>query len=313
MTGKALAKREEKQSLKRRIRKYWPLMVMMLPAILFFIVFCYQPMYGALLAFKDCKISEGILGSEWVGLEHFQRLFSSSTFWNVMRNTLCISALKLVFGFFPPIIFALLLKEVKFPWLRRVTQTCSYLPYFISWIIMAGILKEILSQNGVLNQIVGLFGGESQIWLSQPQYFWTILVVSEVWKSFGWNSIIYFSALSGIDEQLYEAASLDGATRLQKALRITLPLLIPVITINLILSMANILNAGFDQIFNLQNDSVSSVANIIDTYVYELGIQSRDYSLSTAVGLFKSVIAMILMVVTNFVAKKINGEDYTLW
>ena len=230
-----------------------------------------------------------------------------------MRNTMAISSLKLVFGFFPPILFALLLKEIKIPWLRKLTQTCSYLPYFISWIIMAGILKEILSQNGVMNQIVTMFGGEPHVWLSEPQYFWAILVISDIWKGFGWGSIIYFSALSGIDEQLYEAAALDGASRFQRALRITLPLLVPVITINLILSMSGILNAGFDQIFNLQNNAVDSVANIIDTYVYELGVQSRDYSMSTAIGLFKSVIALILMVTTNGIARKINGEDYTLW
>lgn len=304
---------KQKESLKKRIRKYWPLMIMMLPAILFFAIFCYQPMYGAILAFKDYKISQGIMGSDWIGFDHFMKLFSSRNFWQVMKNTLGISALKLIFGFFPPILFALLLKEIKIPLLRKITQTCSYLPYFISWIVMAGIMKEFLSQNGVLNQIVTLFGGEPQIWLSEPQYFWTILIVSEIWKGFGWGSIIYFSALSGIDQQLYEAAALDGASRLQRAVKITLPLLIPVITINLILSMANILNAGFDQIFNLQNDSVMSVARIIDTYVYELGVQSRDYGLSTAVGLFKSVIAFILMVVTNAIAKKINGEDYTLW
>lgn len=311
--ARAVSKRQTGRELGKRMKKYWPLLVMMLPGILFFLVFCYGPMYGILLAFKDYKISQGILGSPWVGLEYFDRIFHSRTFWEVMRNTMAISSLKLVFGFFPPILFALLLKEIKIPWLRKLTQTCSYLPYFISWIIMAGILKEILSQNGVMNQIVTMFGGEPHVWLSEPQYFWAILVISDIWKGFGWGSIIYFSALSGIDEQLYEAAALDGASRFQRALRITLPLLVPVITINLILSMSGILNAGFDQIFNLQNNAVDSVANIIDTYVYELGVQSRDYSMSTAIGLFKSVIALILMVTTNGIARKINGEDYTLW
>ena len=226
------------------------------------------------------------MGSDWVGLYYFQKLFSSSRFWSVLGNTLVISLLKLILGFFPPIIFALLLNEIKTPWFKKLTQTCSYLPYFISWIILAGIIKEIFSTNGVINQIV---------------------------IAFGWGSIIYISALSGIDPQLYEAAALDGAGRWKKMLYITLPGLIPVITINLILSMAGVLNAGFDQIFNLTNSSVKSVADIIDTYVYELGVQKRDYSLSTAVGLFKSVVALILILLTNFTAKKINGKDYTLW
>ena len=199
-----------------------------------------------------------------------------------------------------------------FDYLNRevFTQDASYLP---DTIILAGIIKEIFSTNGVINQIVTSFGGEAQVWLSKKQYFRTILVSTDIWKGFGWGSIIYISALSGIDPQLYEAAALDGAGRWKKMLYITLPGLIPVITINLILSMAGVLNAGFDQIFNLTNSSVKSVADIIDTYVYELGVQKRDYSLSTAVGLFKSVVALILILLTNFTAKKINGKDYTLW
>ena len=307
-------KKQREQTFKlRSFKKYKVLYFMMIPALLYFIIFCYTPMYGILMAFKDYKISKGVMGSDWVGLYYFQKLFSSSRFWSVLGNTLIISLLKLILGFFPPIIFALLLNEIKTPWFKKLTQTCSYLPYFISWIILAGIIKEIFSTNGVINQIVTSFGGEAQVWLSKKQYFRTILVSTDIWKGFGWGSIIYISALSGIDPQLYEAAALDGAGRWKKMLYITLPGLIPVITINLILSMAGVLNAGFDQIFNLTNSSVKSVADIIDTYVYELGVQKRDYSLSTAVGLFKSVVALILILLTNFTAKKINGKDYTLW
>lgn len=302
-----------RQPLKKRMIKYKALIIMMLPAILFFIVFCYAPMYGIVLAFKDYNISKGIMGSDWVGLFYFEKLFSSSRFWEVLKNTLVISILKLVIGFFPPVIFALLLNEIQVKWFKKLTQTASYLPYFISWIVMAGMIKEIFSANGVFNQLVTAFGGEAQIWLSKKSCFRTILVSTDIWKNFGWGSIIYISAMSAIDPQLYEAASLDGAGRLQKMLRITLPSLIPVITINLILSMGGVLNAGFDQIFNLSNSSVKSVADIIDTYVYELGIQNRDYSLSTAVGLFKSVVAMLLVLGTNFIARRINGEEYTLW
>lgn len=301
------------QPFGKRVVKYRALIVMILPALIFFAVFCYMPMYGVVLAFKDYSISKGIMGSDWVGLYYFRRLFSSERFWEVLGNTLVISLLKLVIGFFPPIIFALLLNEIKTKWFKKLTQTASYLPYFISWIVMAGIIREMFSANGVVNQIVTTFGGEAQIWLSKKEYFRTILVGTDIWKGFGWGSIIYISALSGIDPQLYEAASLDGAGRIKKMLYITLPCLVPVITINLILSMGGVLNAGFDQIFNLVNPSVKSVADIIDTYVYELGIQKRDYSLSTAVGLFKSVIALIMVLGTNFAAKKINGEEFTLW
>lgn len=301
------------EPLGKRVMKYRALIVMILPALLFFAVFCYVPMYGVVLAFKDYSISKGIMGSDWVGLYYFNRLFSSDRFWEVLGNTLVISLLKLVIGFFPPILFALLLNEIRTKWFKKLTQTASYLPYFISWIVMAGIIREMFSANGVINQIVTAFGGEAQIWLSKKEYFRTILVSTDIWKGFGWGSIIYISALSGIDPQLYEAASLDGAGRIKKMLYITLPCLVPVITINLILSMGGVLNAGFDQIFNLVNPSVKSVADIIDTYVYELGIQKRDYSLSTAVGLFKSVIALIMVLGTNFAAKKINGEEFTLW
>lgn len=297
----------------KRIRKYWPLLLMMLPAIVLLIIFCYIPMSGILMAFEDYKIKFGLFGSEFVGLKHFRELFASKQFWQVISNTLYISVLKLVLGFFPPILFALLLKEIRIPWFRKLTQTFSYLPYFISWIIMAGIIREMFSTNGAFNQIIGLFGVQPQVWLSIKETFVPILVGTDIWKNFGWNSIIYFSALSAIDPVLYEAASLDGASRLKMATRITLPCLIPTITIQLILSMSGVMNAGFDQVFNLSNSAVTSVANIIDTYVYTLGIQQLNYSVSTAVGLFKSVIALLLMISTNWIAKKINGEEFTLW
>ena len=262
-------------------------------------------MYGILMAFKDYKISRGVMGSDWVGLYYFQKLFSSSRFWSVLGNTLVISLLKLILGFFPPIIFALLLNEIKTPWFKKLTQTCSYLPYFISWIILAGIIKEIFSTNGVINQIVIAFGGEAQVWLSKKQYFRTILVSTDIWKGFGWGSIIYISALSGIDPQLYEAAALDGAGRWKKMFYITLPGLIPVITINLILSMAGVLNAGFDQIFNLYSPAVYEVGDIIDTYVYRAGLLEMNYSLSTAVGLMKSAISIVLILTSNRLAYKL--------
>ncbi len=312
-TAESSVRKAKADPLGKRLKRYWPLLVMMLPAIILIIVFNYIPMSGVLMAFENYKIKKGIFGSSFVGLENFRTLFASKQFWQVIQNTLFISILKLGIGFFPPIVFALLLKEIKTQWFRKLTQTFSYLPYFISWIIMAGIIKEMFSTNGAFNQIVGLFGVKPQVWLSVKSAFVPILVGTDIWKNFGWNSIIYFAALSAIDPVLYEAASLDGANRFKMATQITLPCLIPTITIQLILSMSGVMNAGFDQIFNLSNSAVASVANIIDTYVYTLGIEQIKYSLSTAVGLFKSVIALILMVSTNWIAKKINGEEFTLW
>ena len=302
-----------RSSFARRLRKYWPLMLMMIPGIVYYIIFHYMPMYGVVLAFKDFKIRTGIMNSPWVGFKYFEKMFSSAKFWSVVQNTLIISLSKLFWGFFPPILMAVLLNETPGKRFRSVVQTVSYLPHFISWVIMAGIIIDMTSLNGPINSLISFFGGERVMWMAKKDTFRTLLVITDIWKGFGWGSIIYFAALSGIDPQQYEAAALDGAGRIRRVVYITLPNLVPIITIQLILSMSGIMNAGFDQIFNMQNAAVSEVSDIIDTYVYNLGVQERNYSLSTAVGLFKSVIALVLMVVTNFAAKAINGESYTLW
>ncbi len=301
------------RSLWRRVKKYHILLMMLVPGIIYYIIFHYLPMYGVTLAFKDFKIRQGILNSPWVGMKYFDKLFASKKFWSVVENTLIISILKLVCGFFPPILLAVALNETPGKRFRSVVQTVSYLPNFISWVIMAGIIIDLTSLNGPINSLIAAFGGERVMWMAQKSTFRALLVMTDIWKGFGWGSIIYFAALSGIDPQQYEAASIDGAGRLRLIWYVTLPNLVPVITIQLILSMSGIMNAGFDQIFNMSNAAVSEVCDIIDTYVYNLGVQERNYSLSTAVGLFKSVIALVLMLVTNFTAKALNGESYTLW
>lgn len=297
----------------RRIKKYRVLLCMLIPGIVYYIIFHYLPMYGVTLAFKNFKIRQGILASPWVGMAHFNKLFQSAKFWTVVQNTLIISLLKLGFGFFPPIILAILLNETPGRRFRSVVQTVSYLPHFISWVVMAGIIIDMTSLNGPVNAVVKLVGGQPVMWMAQKETFRALLVLTDIWKGFGWGSIIYFAALSGIDPQQYEAAAIDGAGRLRRIFYITLPNLVPIITIQLILSMSGIMNAGFDQIFNMTNSAVSDVCDIIDTYVYNLGVQNRDYSLSTAVGLFKSVIALVLMLVANAAARAMNGESYTLW
>lgn len=286
---------------------------MMVPAVIYYIIFNYAPMYGVLLAFKDFKITQGILGSPWVGFKHFEMIFEDPYFYTVLRNTLIISVYKLLFGFPVPVLFALMLSEITSTKFKRVVQTVSYLPHFISWVVLGGIFFTIFSLDGPVNMIVHLFGGEKALFLADERYFRTILVVTSIFQGFGWGSIIYFAALSNIDPQLHEAAVMDGAGRFQRMFHISIPMLAPVIAIMLILSMSGILDAGFDQIFNMYNVKVYNVADIIDTYVYRKGLVEMDYSYATAVGLFKSVIALLLIVTVNTVVKRLGGKEHALW
>ncbi|MEK5641559.1 protein lplB [Paenibacillus rhizosphaerae] len=298
---------------RKKIKQYRVLLLMMVPAVIYYIIFNYAPMYGVLLAFKDFKITQGILGSPWVGFKHFEMIFEDPYFYTVLRNTLIISVYKLLFGFPVPVLFALMLSEITSTKFKRVVQTVSYLPHFISWVVLGGIFFTIFSLDGPVNMIVHLFGGEKALFLADERYFRTILVVTSIFQGFGWGSIIYFAALSNIDPQLHEAAVMDGAGRFQRMFHISIPMLAPVIAIMLILSMSGILDAGFDQIFNMYNVKVYNVADIIDTYVYRKGLVEMDYSYATAVGLFKSVIALLLIVTVNTVVKRLGGKEHALW
>lgn len=292
--------------------KYKILYLMLLPGMLYYLIFSYLPMYGVTLAFKDFLILEGILGSPWVGLQHFQDLFTDPYFYSVLKNTIIISLYKLVFGFPVPILFALFLSEIASVKFKKVVQTVSYLPHFISWVVLGGIFFTIFSLEGPVNAIVKLLGGDPVLFLADPTYFRTVLVVTSIFQGFGWGSIIYFAAISNIDPQLYEAAIMDGAGRFKRMFYISIPMLFPVIAIMLILSMSGILDAGFDQIFNMYNVQVYSVADIIDTYVYRQGLVEMNYSRATAIGLFKSVIALIMIVVVNKIVKVMDRES-SLW
>ncbi|MBJ9992342.1 ABC transporter permease [Paenibacillus sp. S28] len=298
---------------RKKIKQYRVLLLMIVPAVIYYMIFNYAPMYGVLLAFKDFKITQGILGSPWVGFKHFKMIFEDPYFYTVLRNTLIISVYKLLFGFPVPILFALMLSEITSTKFKRVVQTVSYLPHFISWVVLGGIFFTIFSLDGPVNMIVHLFGGEKALFLADERYFRTILVVTSIFQGFGWGSIIYFAALSNIDPQLHEAAVMDGAGRFQRMFHISIPMLAPVIAIMLILSMSGILDAGFDQIFNMYNVKVYNVADIIDTYVYRKGLVEMDYSYATAVGLFKSVIALILIVTVNTIVKRLGGKEHALW
>ncbi|WP_342774510.1 ABC transporter permease [Paenibacillus piri] len=283
---------------------------LILPGMLYFLIFDYIPMFGIIIAFKDISPFEGvqaIFTGEWVGFKHFVRFWNSYYFWNVMRNTLLISLYKLFFGFPASIVLALLLNELRHAVFKRIVQTISYLPHFISTVVVAGLVMMVLSTDrGLLNAIVVFLGGEPVHFLGDPAYFRGILVISHVWQSIGWGSILYLAAMSGIDPGLYEAAKMDGAGRYRQMWHITLPGITHVIVIMLIFSIGGLLNAGFEKVLLLYSPAVYEVADIIDTYVYREGLLSLNYSFATAVGLFKNVLAMFLILGANYIAKKMN-------
>jgi len=307
------SKTRDAKSKRYAFKKYRVLLIMMIPAILYVTIFNYVPIYGLLIAFEDFQITKGFFGSPWVGFANFEKAFQDPYFYQVLKNTVLISLYRMLWGFPIPIIFALLLSEIKNMKFKKFVQTASYLPHFISWIILGGIFMSILSLEGPINAIFGLFGVDPILFMADTGYFRAILVISSILASFGWSSIIYFAAISGIDPHLHEAAVVDGAGRMKRMMYITIPLLMPVISIMLVLSMSGILDAGFDQIFNMYNPQVYDVADIIDTYVYRKGLVDMDYGYATAVGLFKSAIGLILMLSANGLARRMGGGDYTLW
>lgn len=287
------------------------LILLFAPTLIYFFIFKYLPMYGIIIAFKEYRIIDGIVGSPWVGLTNFTRLLSGSGFINVLSNTLIISFYKMLIGFPAPIILALLLNEVTNRKFKRINQTISYLPHFLSWVVLAGIVYEILSIRGPVNYFVTLLGGKESLIMGDTSLFRGILIVSDIWKEVGWGAVIYLATISGINPNLYEAATIDGAGRFRKVWNITVPCMLPMIMVLLILRVGRVLDAGFDQIFNMYNSLVYSVADIIDTYVYRAGFVEMDYSYSTAAGLFKNVIGFILILTTNRISKTFG--DYGIW
>ena len=298
---------------KKRLRTDYMLCAMLIPGFIYLIVFEFLPLFGLVIGFQDFQLAKGIFHSKWIGLENFKYLFTMyPNFWRIVKNTVQIAGLKLIFGFTAPIIVTLMLNEVRHSHYKRSIQTLVYIPHFISWVILAGVLRTILDpENGVINYIINLFGHESIYFLGDSSLFRGVLVVSDVWKSFGWGTIIYMAALTGIDPALYEAAIIDGAGRFKRAWYITLPGIMPIIILNLILSVPSILNAGFDQIFNLYNERVYKVADVLDTFIYRLGIVEAQYDLSTAIGLVKSVISAILLIISYQAANRLY--DYKVF
>lgn len=299
---------------KKLLRKMWHyrhIYLMLLPVIVFYVVYNYVPMYGIVLAWKDWRPKYGVLGSPWIGWENFETLFSQQLLKRAIRNTVVISGLKLLICFPFPILCALLLNEIMSKRFKKFVQTCMYLPNFISWVILGGIVKMVLAMDdGLINNIIAACGGERVSFLTEPGAFYAILIASELWKGTGWGTIIYTAAIAGIDPTLYEAAKIDGCKRGGLILHITFPMILPVCTVMFIMQLSNIMNAGFDPVYNLYNKNVYETADIIDTYIYRLFTESKGgngYALSTALGFFKTVINFFFLLAGNFITKKING------
>ncbi len=298
--------------LPRSIRKNWDLYLLILPVVAYFIILKYLPMYGIQIAFKDFSASKGIWGSEWAGLKHFIRFFNNYQFWTLIKNTVGISLYSLAFAFPAPIIFALMLNEVKSRWFRKSVQSITFAPHFLSTVVVVGMIMAFLSpSSGLVNNFIRLLGGETQYFMTDPAAFRPIYVFSDIWQHMGFNSVIYIAALAGIDIQLYEAATIDGANKFQRLIYVTIPCLIPTATIMLIRQFGSIMDVGFEKVFLMQNDLNRSASSVISTYVYETGLLGAQFSFSAAVGLFNAVINFGLIILVNKMARKLS--DTSLW
>lgn len=297
-----------KKSLGQRISRDFKLnkfkYLLIIPVLIYLALFCYKPMYGLIIAFKNYKPTRGIWGSSWVGTLWFEQFFNDIYFWRLLRNTFVLSGLTIIFGFPAPIILALLLNEVRSNKFKRTVQTITYMPYFISLVVMCSLIKIYCQEDGLFSQIIEIFGGTRRNLMIDPNAFRPIYVLSDIWQGIGWNSIIYLAALSGIDQEQYEAARIDGANRFQQMLHITLPGIMPTISILFVLRMGGILNVGYEKVLLLYTPSTYEVADVFSTYIYRIGLESQKYSLSTAVGLFNTMVNIVFLFLTNWISNK---------
>ncbi|MFC0215284.1 ABC transporter permease [Paenibacillus chartarius] len=294
-----------------RMKVYWPLYVMAIPGIIFLIVFKYIPLAGSVIAFKDYSVFRGFMDSPWVGLKHFATLFRYPDFARVFGNTLVLGFLRIVIVFPVPVLLALMINEIRKSALKKGIQTALYVPHFLSWVIVAGIVFDLFSLSGLFNVVLGWFHYDPVLVMQESAYFRVVYVLTSIWKDAGWGTVVYMAAISAIDPQLYESAMIDGASRFKQIRLITFPLLLPTVLVLLLLEIGNFLDLGFDQVFNLQTPMTYSVGDILDTYVFRTGIQQAQYSFATAVGLFQSVIGFILVYIFNRLSKKVS--DGGLW
>ena len=282
--------------------------IILIPVIAYYVLFAYVPMFGNIMAFQDYKITRGIFESNFVGFKHFNSFLNDVYFWRLIKNTIRINVYGLVFGFPAPIIFALLLNEVRNISFKKTVQTITYMPHFISTVIICGMITSFVAREGVINSIIVSLGGSPLEFMTDPKYFVGIYTISGIWQNMGWSSIIYISALSSIDQELYEAASIDGASRWKQTIHITIPGILPTVSILLIMQIGQMLSVGFEKVMLLYNPSIYETADIISTYVYRQGILGANYSYSAAVGLFNSVVNFILLVSVNAFSRKISGN-----
>lgn len=292
---------------KQRWKADFPLYLMLALPVLFVFIFKYIPMFGIVISFKDYLPAKGIFGSKWCGLENFEVLFHMPGFFQTLRNTVVISLWKIVLGVIVPVVFTILLNEISKNWVKRSVQTLIYLPHFVSWVLLAGIFGKLLSGTGIVNQLLEFFGTGPIIFLGDNQWFQPTLIITNIWKEFGYGTIVYLAAISGVNEDLYEAAQIDGAGHWQQMWHVTLPGIVPIILLMSALSMGNVLNAGFDQIFNLYSPVVYESGDILDTLVYRMGFDSGEFGISTAASLFKSLISCAMVVASYKIAWKTSG------
>ncbi|MDD6034104.1 MAG: ABC transporter permease subunit [Oscillospiraceae bacterium] len=299
--------------LKRDLSRNYLIYLLALPALVYYFIYHYWPMYGAVIAFKDFSPAMGIWGSPWAGTKYFQQFFNSAFFIRTLRNTLMISLYSILWSFPAPILLALLMNEIRSTLFKRTVQTVTYMPHFISTVVICGMLIDFCSMNGLFNSFTQLLGMEAFNFLMKPELFRTIYIASGIWQEVGWGSIIYLAALTSIDASLYEAARIDGAGRFRQMTSITLPGIAPTIVIMLILRMGQVMNVGFEKIMLLYNPATYEVADVISTFVYRKGIVEANYSYSAAVGLFNSVINFVLVVTTNWVSRHVGDGENSLW
>lgn len=306
-----MKKKSYAAKLWQNMKRHKGLYLMILPVVAFYLIFCYYPMYGAQIAFRDYTPKLGVFHSPWAGLKHFREFFDSVYFGRLIRNTISINLKNLIFGFPAPILFALLLNEVKGQKFKKVVQTVSYMPHFISTVVIAGMILQFTATDGVITWVMTLFGYPKQNLMLNPELFQPIYVISDIWQGLGWGSIIYIAAISGINAELYEAARMDGAGRFKQMWHVTLPGILPTIITMFILRVGNMMNLGFEKIILLYNSSIYETADVISTYVYRKGLVDQSYSFSTAVGLFNSLINLLLLFIANKLCKRLT--EHSLW
>jgi putative aldouronate transport system permease protein len=305
-TGNSLGK-----TLAKEFKRNWVLYVMMVPALVYFLLYCYFPMFGLVIAFQDYRVGDPFLGGKFVGFKHFTDFFQSYYFGRLLKNTFLLSMGVLIFGYPVPLIFALLLNEVRHLKFKKLAQTITYLPHFISLVVICGLILDFTKMDGLINTLIKACGGEPIPFMSKPEWFKPVYIISDIWSSFGWNSIIFIAALLGIDQEQYEAAALDGAGRLKKILYISIPGITPVIMTTLLMRLGRVMSLGFEKVFNLYNASTYETADIISTFVYRQGILNANYSSAAAIGLFNAVINLALVMAANRISKKLT--ESSLW